>query len=442
MNPPQNCRDTMSDHSNSSTSQVRGLAHVEGRHSVSDLNFRPEVTSGFDFPKPLSLIDSTIRKVIYTAGVHAELPELLKIGEVLQELGVRDESLNLWWWGEDEPNSFEWEAVRAFGKAGFDFGISVFTDTLVGNGVEPSTKMRRTVDMLAEAGIRTLSPGLIEPPDAEAAKRQADEFLAFGDYARSQGIDWTLTIAHCGRRDFESMIAGINAAIAAGVRRLDPMDSTSTMSPEAMKLYVRTFRSRLDKPVPMTMHTHDDFGMACATTVAAVTAGASPDVSLNGVSYRSGFAALEEVVLALDVLYGVDTGIRLEKLQWAADTLASLMDLPIPPLKPVVGSHQFLRDNASEIVRLNAETDPGFAAMGCSINPGLVGGRMRWVWGSLGNDTAIRAVASNLGLTPNDQQVAAIRAELDKRRNGCTTYPKWVEADEVRQIILSSCGRA
>lgn len=52
----------------------RGLAHVEGRHSVSPFNFRPEVTQEFDFPKPLALIDSTIRKVIYTAGVRSGRP--------------------------------------------------------------------------------------------------------------------------------------------------------------------------------------------------------------------------------------------------------------------------------------------------------------------------------------------------------------------------------
>ncbi len=423
--------------SNHDSMPVRGVAHVEGRHSVSPFNFRPEITEQFHFPEPLALIDSTIRKVIYTAGLTTGIAELLEIGEILQEIGVRDESLNVWWWGADEPNPVEWETVRAFAKAGFDFHINVFTDTLVGNGLVPSTRMRRTVDMLAEAGIKTINPGLIEPPDAAAAQRQAEEFFAFGDYARAQGLEWTLTIAHCGRRDFNKMIAGSNVAIAAGAKRLDPMDSTSTLSPEAMKLFVRTFRSLLVKPVPMTMHTHDDFGMAAATTVAAVTAGASPDVALNGVSYRSGFAALEEVVLALDVLYGLDTGIKLEKLQWAADRLASLMDLPIPPLKPVVGAHQFLRDNPNEIARLHGDARDLFPAFGCSIDPALVGSTLRWVWGQQGTEHAVRAVALSLGLNPTDAEVTAMRAELDRRRDARPGYPKWVEADEVRDVLLA-----
>jgi isopropylmalate/homocitrate/citramalate synthase len=75
------------------------------------------------------------------------------------------------------------------------------------------------------------------------------------------------------------------------------------------KKFVRSYRSRLDQPVPMTVHHHDDFGIATAGTIAAVTTGA-PDVSLDGVSCRSGFASTEEV--ALDVPHGLDTGIRLE----------------------------------------------------------------------------------------------------------------------------------
>jgi len=147
----------------------------------------------------------------------------------------------------------------------------------------------------------------------------------------------------------------------------------------------------------MTMHTHDDFGMATAGTISAVIAGASPDVALNGVSYRSGFAALEEVVLALDVLYGVDTGIRLDRLQWAADRLASIMGFPIPPLKPVVGSHQFLREGPAEVSKIIAGgADADFAALGSSVAPSLTGAQFHWVWASHQSNTIIEDVANSL----------------------------------------------
>lgn len=415
----------------------RGSAHIEGRHSVSAFNFRPEVTQEFDFPKPLALIDSTIRKVIYTAGVRPTIKELLKIGEILQEIGVKDESLNMWWWGDDRPNDIEYETVKAFAQAGFSFRVNVFLDTLVGDGRTPSTNMKRSVDMLAGLGIGTVNPGLLEPADAEAEKRQAEEFAAFAEYAKRQGLGWTLTVAHCGRRDFDKLIRGSNVAIANGAERIDLMDSTSTLSPEAMKLFTRTYRSLLDRPTPITMHHHDDFGMATAGTVAAVTAGASPDVALNGVSYRSGFAALEEVVLALDVLYGLDTGIRLDRLQWAADELARIMDLPIPPLKPVVGAHQFLRDSPGEIMRMLQAPDM-FPPSGCSINPAMVGSRMRWVWGKQSTDGVIREVAAMLGVKLPAEELSRIRADLNRRLDTVSTFPKWLPSEAVFDAVRAS----
>lgn len=416
----------------------RGLAHIEGRHSVSPFNFKAEVTQGFDFPKPLALIDSTIRKVIYTAGVRPTIKELLNIGEILEEIGVKDESLNMWWWGDDRPNDIEYETVKAFARGGFSFRVNVFLDTLVGDGRIPSVNMKRSADMLAELGIGTVNPGLLEPADAEAEKRQAEEFAAFAEYAKRQGLDWTLTVAHCGRRDFDKLVRGSNAAIANGAERIDLMDSTSTLSPEAMKLFTRTYRSLLDRPVPITMHHHDDFGMAAAGTVAAVTAGASPDVALNGVSYRSGFAALEEVVLALDVLYGLDTGIRLDRLQWAADELARIMDLPIPSLKPVVGAHQFLRDSPGEIMRMLQAGPNAFPPSGCSINPALIGSQMRWVWGKQSTEGVIREVAATLGVKLPAEELRRIRADLDRRLDDISSFPKWLPSEAVYDAVRAT----
>jgi isopropylmalate/homocitrate/citramalate synthase len=252
---------------------------------------------------------------------------------------------------------------------------------------------------------------------------------------------WNATIAQCGRRDFEGMVALSNEAIKAGVRRLDLMDSTSALSPQAMYHFVRTYRSRLVKPTPMTMHTHDDFGMATAGTVAAVLAGASPDVALNGVSYRSGFAALEEVVLALDVLYGADTGIRLDRIQWAADELAEVMGFQIPPLKPVIGSHQFLREGAGEIAKIEAgKSDADFAALGSSVAPSLTGAKFHWVWASQHSDEIVRIVAASLGITLSEAQVSEVHKRLEAHVAQQDVYPKWATPAEVTATIKAVAG--
>lgn len=416
-----------------------GKALVPGRHHVSEMNFRPEVTADYTFPDPLGLIDSTVRKVVYTYGVRPSEADVIAICELLDELGVEEESLNVWWRGP-EPAAQELAALKAVMKSGASFKACVFSDTFLGNGTTDPAHLQRTVDLYAGLGVKIVNPGLNLPPDASARSRQIDQMAHMAEVLRDAGMEWNATVANCGRIDFDGLLDLTNAAIEVGVRRLDLMDSTSALSPQAMAWFVRSYRSGMVRPTPMTMHTHDDFGMATAATIAAVTAGASPDVALNGVSYRSGFAALEEVVLALDVLYGVDTGIRLDRIQSVAERLAQIMGFPIPPLKPVIGSHQFLRESPGEIARIEAgEGDTGFATMGSSVSPALTGAAYSWVYAAQGNAEAVRSVAAGMGLTPDAAQLARITEQLDGIASSGTAYPRWATPDEVRAAIRAVC---
>lgn len=164
-------------------------------------------------------------------------------------------------------------------------------------------------------------------------------------------------------------------------------------------------------------------------------------MALNGVSYRSGFAALEEVVLALDVLYGVDTGIRLDCIQPAAERLAAIMGLPIPPLKPVIGSHQYLREAPEEIVKiLGGQGDAEFASMGSSVAPSLTGSRFEWVWASYHSDTIIRAVAQAIGMRLSEEQIASAHTEIEAKIAQRAAYPKWSTQDEIAEVIRGIAG--
>lgn len=144
---------------------------------------------------------------------------------------------------------------------------------------------------------------------------------------------------------FDGVVADLNVGLREGADRIDISDSYSSLGPEAMKLFVSSLRSGLERPVPLSMHTHNDFGLANASAIATACSGAYPDVAVNGISYRSGFASLEEVVVALELLCGVKNGIRLEKLQWLSDLVEQRTRMPPHPLKPVTGRHAHLRDH-------------------------------------------------------------------------------------------------
>lgn len=409
------------------------VARVEGSHWVSAVNFEDEVQRQFDWPAPLRLVDSTLRKTLFTAGATTGMDGFRRIAEALGEAGIRDESLNINWAGGGEPIPREWELVRAVAGRDFGFTLNVYADTFLSNGQtrQPVTA-RESAERLVEAGVRVLAPGIVEAPSADAQARQMEELDAFFATARELGVEVTITLAQVGRRDFEKLVQVSNHAIALGAARIDLMDSSSSLAPEAMKVFVRRYRSRLASPVPVTMHTHDDFGLATASTIAAATAGASPDVSVAGVSYRAGFAPLEEVVVSLETLYGVDTGVRLDRLAALAELVATETGIPLPPLKPLVGGYAFLRHMPGDVL---ACLEQGVDALPpLFVAPRVVGSRTTWVWDSLTTDAMARALARSLGEEPDDDEVRAVRGALDAAVSRIRTYPRWLTPDEAARI--------
>ncbi|MEU6658850.1 hypothetical protein [Streptomyces sp. NPDC046821] len=409
---------------------------VEGQHWVSPVNFEPEVTEQFDFPSPLGLIDSTLRKVRYTAGATTAIDGFLRIAQALADAGIKDEALNLDWWGDDGPNPREFELVREILAGGFSFTTNVYADTLLGNGDgAPVSDGRAAVDVLLGIGAEVVAPGIVEAPSLDAEKRQLEQLATVLDYARSCGLRYTITLAQCGRRDFDRMVRVANEAIALGAHRLDLMDSTSSLSPEAMRVFIRRFRSRLDREVPLTMHVHDDFGLGTAAAIAAAAAGAGPDVSVNGASYRCGFPPLEEVATSLEVLYGVDTGIKLDQLQPLSDLVAREMGLPNPALKPVTGGYAFLKHTPGDVLTALRDGPDTFPPISGCVQADVVGAEVRWVWDSLSTRAMVRQLGENLGVRLSDEQVETVYAALDAAVREIPEYPRWLEPARVEEIF-------
>jgi isopropylmalate/homocitrate/citramalate synthase len=94
--------------------------------------------------------------------------------------------------------------------------------------------------------------------------------------------------------------------------------------------------------VPIAVHCHDDFGLANANTLVAIEEGATyPHVCVNGYGERAGNAAFEEVVMALEELHGVDTGINTESLYQLCELVERHFVVPLPLHKAISGDNAF-----------------------------------------------------------------------------------------------------
>lgn len=183
------------------------------------------------------------------------------------------------------------------------------------------------------------------------------------------GITLGLGFIDALRANFETIAEMVRIAGAA-VRYCTLYDTVGVGTPERLSDWVQRFQA-VAAGKPVWVHCHNDHGLATANTLAAVAAGATGvDLSVNGLGDRSGNAALEEVVVGLERLYGVTTGVTLAKLTRLSRLVERLTRVSNSPLKPIVGKFSFTHAAPSHlsIVRLHPEVFEPF-------DPSLVGGK-------------------------------------------------------------------
>ncbi len=149
------------------------------------------------------------------------------------------------------------------------------------------------------------------------------------------------------RSDWDFLVQVVDTAISAGATTINIPDTVGYAQPEEFGDLIRYLRDRvenMDKAV-LSVHCHNDLGLAVANTLAAIRAGARQvEVTLCGIGERAGNAALEEVVMALHVresYYGFSTGIKKELLYPACRLLSMIIGMPIPAYKAVIGGNAF-----------------------------------------------------------------------------------------------------
>jgi isopropylmalate/homocitrate/citramalate synthase len=113
-------------------------------------------------------------------------------------------------------------------------------------------------------------------------------------------------------------------------------DTVGVCTPDAIHHAVTKVIDRLKKPVEI--HCHQDFGLGVANTIAALAAGASvAHTTVTGLGERAGNVPMEDVVLALLCLYGIDLGIRTERFCEVSRFVLDLAKVTVPPNRPIVG---------------------------------------------------------------------------------------------------------
>lgn len=317
----------------------------------------------------------------------------LRIARRLDELGVDVIEA-----GFAAVSEGELEAVKLIADAGLRAEICSASRGVCGD-----------IDAVAKAGADSIH--LIIPVSdlhiEEKLRKTREEVLVITrdmvKHAKDCGLVVELSAEDATRSDFEFLKKVFFTGVEAGADRVVACDTVGVLTPERSYQFFGDLRKALDVPV-VSVHCHNDFGMAVANTISALHAGANQfHATINGLGERAGNASLEEIVVSLMALYKLKLDIKAEKLYGISQFVSRLTGLYVQPNKAIVGENAFTHESGIHTQGMLANP-----ATYEPIAPELVGGTRRLASGKHSGSAGIKATLGDMGLAPNKEQMEEI----------------------------------
>jgi isopropylmalate/homocitrate/citramalate synthase len=382
---------------------------------VSPWNFLKEVTEGFTPPPQVKIHDNTIRDGEQQAGLMFRKEEKIQIAEKLAELGVhRIEA------GTPAVSPHDEAAIREIVKRKLGPEIICLSRCM-------EEDIRRAADCGVD-GVNLSIPGsklIMELGYGWSLERGAEVAIKGTRLAHELGLYIIFAAVDGTRADMEWYTSLIERIAKEGhIDSLCLMDTVGSLTPEAVGYSVRKLRQRIGKPVEA--HFHQDFGLSVANSIKAVLCGAEViQTTVNGIGERSGNTPMEETVLALRTLYGIDTGIKYEKLREVAKLVEQISKVPMLPNRGIVGDRAFYVESGmvfEEYRNIAAKVNADLAKVGLfPVHHAFVGNKEpQAVLGKKSGRGNIIVWAEKLGIELSEDEVSdvlmAVKAKAYEKR--------------------------
>ena len=229
------------------------------------------------------------------------------------------------------------------------------------------------------------------------------------------------------RTDQSFVLQVLDVAQRAGASRFRYADTLGVLDPFVTHTRITELVAATDMEIEM--HAHDDLGLATANSIAAMMAGASHvNTTVNGLGERAGNAPLEEVVMALWRIHGVDMGIDMQGFPSISKLVAEASGRAVAANKSIVGEAVFTHESGLHVDGLLK--DPSTYE---NFDPADVGRDRRLVLGKHSGGHGLRYAYAQLGIHLLDAEAAMLLAQIRQFANNTKRIP---QADDLRQMYL------
>ncbi|QGP91480.1 2-isopropylmalate synthase [Neomoorella glycerini] len=297
-----------------------------------------------DTSKRIYIFDTTLRDGEQSPGVSLNVEEKLKIAHQLARLGVDVIEA-----GFPIASPGDFEAVRAIAReveGPVIAGLARINDRDIDRAWEAlqEAKRPRIHVFIATSDIHLKHKLRMTREEVLAAVRQGVA------RAKSYCRDVEFSPEDASRSDIDFLCQVLAAAIASGATVLNIPDTVGYATPAEFGHLIAELRRRVPgiEQVQISVHCHNDLGLAVANSLAAIENGAlQVEGAINGIGERAGNTALEELVMALYTrrdYYGCHTGIVTEEIYRTSKLVSSLTGMPVQYNKAIVGKNAFAHE--------------------------------------------------------------------------------------------------
>jgi 2-isopropylmalate synthase len=293
--------------------------------------------------KRILIFDTTLRDGEQSPGATMNLSEKIRMAHQLEILGV-----DIIEAGFPASSTGDFESVAAIAKA-------VEKPIVAGLARAVESDIDRAAEALRHAKNRRLHLFLATSPlhMEYKLKKTPDQVLGMIDksvrHAASAVQDVEFSCEDASRSDLDFMVQACKVAIDAGATTLNIPDTVGYAQPEEFAKRIAYLKERIPAHIAISVHCHNDLGLAVANSLAAIRAGATQaEVTVSGIGERAGNAALEELVMALNVrkhYYNCTTGITTEQIYPTARLLSRIIGAPLARNKPITGGNAFAHES-------------------------------------------------------------------------------------------------
>jgi D-citramalate synthase len=352
------------------------------------------------FASNLRFLDTTLRDGEQTPGVSLDPDQKFEIASRLSDIGVDVIEA-----GSAAASDGEREAIRRIADSGLNAEICTFVRAL-----------HVDIDYAADCNVDSIH--LVVPVSdlhiAKKMRKTRDEVVAMAmnavEYAKGRGLIVELSGEDASRADQQFLRSIFSQGIEHGADRLCFCDTVGLLTPEKAAEFIPP----IAKIAPLSIHCHDDLGFALTNTMASLKSGAScAHVTVNGLGERAGNTPFEEVVMALEVLYGYPTRIHKEMIYPLSSLVSRHTGVPLAVNKAIVGEMAFTHESgihAHGVIREPSTYE--------SVKPEQVGRKRRIVLGKHSGTASVEAALQEMNYKADEPQVKEIVKRIKQLGDG------------------------